>query len=107
MYPGCTCWRACACVCMCGWCGAYRVPLKAVQPPNMLLMFVTWLTFHADKSSLNSRFPLNSSFMSVAFEVPHCFISPYLASAAPLSSNHSFTASLSSASLAKVYYGGE
>ena len=50
MYPGCTCWRACACVCVGGWCGAYRLPLKAVQPPNIEFMFVTWLTFHADTS---------------------------------------------------------
>ena len=35
-------------VCMCGWCGAYRVPLKAVQPLNISHMVVTWLTSHAD-----------------------------------------------------------
>ena len=52
MYPGCTCWRACACVCvcMCEWCRAYRLPLKAVQNINILTMSVTWLTSHADTS---------------------------------------------------------
>ena len=67
-------------------------------------MFVTLLTFHLDKSSLNSFRSLNKLFMSFTCEVPQFEMSPYFFFAAALSSNQSFTPALSSASLAKVYW---